>query len=247
MLANGRELVDVAALDRAPSDDEIYSRISTSIVEHDLPPGTKVPEDTAAEAFGVSRTRIRKILQQLAHEGLLVLERHRGASVARPSAKEARDVFEVRRMLEIATMARLAEGVPARHLARLGQLLADERGAYDRGDRRSAIRLSGQFHLELIGLTGNEALHAMMRQLVSRTSLILAVYAPTGGPICLCDEHAQLIEAIRRKDAPAATAAMAHHLGHIEATLRLAGDTEAAIDLKAVFARAGARHSQDAP
>ncbi len=52
-----------------------------------------------------------------------------------------------------------------------------------------AISLSGSFHLELARLTGNATLHAMMRELVARTSLIIAVYAPARGPICLCDEH----------------------------------------------------------
>ena len=80
----------------------------TAIVEHDLAPGTKLPEDTLADTFGVSRTRVRKVLQQLAHEGMVQLERHRGATVARPSAKEARDIFDLRRILEAGMMRLLA-------------------------------------------------------------------------------------------------------------------------------------------
>lgn len=220
-----------------PTDEEIYERICTSIVEHDLPPATKLPEDTLADAFGVSRTRVRKVLQQLAHEGLVLLERHRGASVAWPSAQEARDVFDVRRMLEVAAVARLTRGLSSGELGRLTRHLADEREAYARGDRRAAIRLSGQFHLELTGLADNATLQAILRQLISRTSLIIAVHAPSGGPICLCDEHAELIELVRDGRLAEASAAMSRHLSHIESSLRLVGGGANAVDLKAVLSR----------
>lgn len=225
----------------APSDAEIYRQILTAIVEHDIAPGTKLPEDVLAEAFGVSRTRVRKILQQLAHEGLLVLERHRGASVARPSPKEARDVFAVRRLLEGGMMRQIAQGVPARELARLRHHVLAEREAYARGDRRRAISLSGEFHLELARLTDNDTLVGILRELTSRTSLILAVHAPTGGPLCLCDEHDALIEMVRKRDPQGAERAMLHHLDHIAASLALAPDDAGPIDLRAVFARVALR------
>lgn len=230
------DLVDIPRL-HAPSDEAIYERICVSIVEHDLPPATKLPEDALADTFGVSRTRIRKVLQQLAHEGLVLLERHRGASVAWPSAKEARDVFEVRRMLEVAAIGRLTSGISSRHLQRLRHHVTDERDAYARGDRRSAIRLSGAFHLELTALTGNETLQATMRQLVSRTSLILAVHAPSGGPICLCDEHGELVDLIRDGALAEAAEAMRRHLDHIESSLRLAAADSMPVDVRAVLAR----------
>jgi DNA-binding GntR family transcriptional regulator len=224
-----------------PSDAEIYDHLLTALVEHDLAPGTKLPEDTLAETFGVSRTRIRKILQQLAHEGMLRLERHRGASVARPSVKDAQDIFDVRRILEAGMVRRLAGSLGAREIARLRREVAEEREAYARHDRRRAITLSGRFHLELARLTGNATLHAMLRELVARTSLIIAVHAPARGPICLCDEHDALIEAVRRGDADAAARAMRDHLDHIAAGLALAPDDSAPIDLRTALGRVAQR------
>jgi DNA-binding GntR family transcriptional regulator len=225
----------------APTDAEIYGQICAAIVEHDLAPGTKLPEDTLAEAFHVSRTRVRKILQQLAHEGLVALERHRGASVARPSPKDARDVFEVRMMLEVAMMRQVTAGATPREIARLRSHVAAEREAYERGDRRRAITLSGQLHLELARLSDNATLQGFLRKLVSRTSLIIALYAPAGGPICLCDEHEALIDAVAQGDAAAAARAMREHLDHIAAGLALAADEDKAIDLRSVFARVARR------
>ena len=231
----------------APSDGQIYHHVLTAIVEHDLAPGTKLPEDTLADTFGVSRTRIRKVLQQLAHEGMVQLERHRGATVARPSVKDARDIFDVRRILEGGMMRLLAGNVTARELTRLRRAVAAERDAYARQDRRRAISLSGSFHLELAGLTGNQTLHAMMRELVARTSLIIAVYAPARGPICLCDEHEGLIEAVRLGDAEEAARVMDHHLDHIAQTLALVTSEGEPVDLKAVLARVARRQAPALP
>ncbi len=233
----------------APSDGQIYDHLLTAIVEHDLAPGTKLPEDTLAETFGVSRTRIRKVLHQLAHEGVVQLERNRGASVARPSVKEARDIFAVRRILETGMMRLLAAGgdLGAREVARLRRDVAEERDAYGRHDRRRAITLSGNFHLELARLTGNAALHGIVRELVSRTSLIIAVHAPARGPICLGDEHEALIEAVRRGDPTEAARVMDHHVEHIATTLALAVDDAAPIDLKAALAGVARRRRLAGP
>lgn len=237
----------LAADGRPPSDGHIHRHLFTAIVEHDLAPGMKLPEDALAESFGVSRTRIRKVLQQLAHEGVVQLERHRGATVARPSVQEARDVFDVRRILEGGMVRLLAGRLSARDQAMLRREVETEREAYACQDRRSAITLSGTFHLKLAKLTGNETLHAMMRELVARTSLVIAVHAPARGPICLCDEHDGLIGAIAGGDGDAAARAMEHHLDHIARTLALTAQDDADGDLKAVLARVAARRRLGEP
>ena len=55
------------------TENEIYERMVASILDHRLPPGTKLVEDRLASAFGVSRTRIRPVLVRLANEQVLTL------------------------------------------------------------------------------------------------------------------------------------------------------------------------------
>ena len=81
-------------------DDHIFNALVTSIVEHQLLPGSKLPEEALAEVFGVSRTGIRRVLQRLAAVQLITLTPKRGAQVATPSADASRDLFATRRMLE---------------------------------------------------------------------------------------------------------------------------------------------------
>jgi DNA-binding GntR family transcriptional regulator len=88
------------------SNEEIYGRIQKAVLEHRLAPGTKLIEERLAEVSGVSRTKIREVLNKLAHEGLVELVPNRGAFIASPSVEQARDVFVTRRMIE-PEMARL--------------------------------------------------------------------------------------------------------------------------------------------
>ena len=83
------------------------------------------------------------------------------------------------------------------------------------------MRLSGEFHLVLGAIAGNRVLEQMVRQLVTRTSLILGLFGAAGTDVCRSDEHGQLLAAIRRRDPGAAEALMLEHLARIEAGLDL--------------------------
>ena len=52
-----------AAPELHDKDESIYQALMTAIVEHQLPPGSRLPEEALSEVFGVSRTGIRKVLQ----------------------------------------------------------------------------------------------------------------------------------------------------------------------------------------
>ena len=103
-------------------DEAIYRNLYAAIVENHLEPGTKLPEDTLGEAFGVSRTSIRKVLQRLAYERLVDVRLNRGATVAQPTVKDARDIFVARRIVECGVMPQVVARMtpPMRILPRVG-------------------------------------------------------------------------------------------------------------------------------
>jgi DNA-binding GntR family transcriptional regulator len=218
------------------SKDDIHGRIYKAIVEHRLQPGTKLIEERVAELFAVSRTQVRGVLQRLAVERLVTLVPNRGAFVATPTAAEAHDVLDVRRTLEPGVVARLIErmkqGEARDAVKRLRTLVRREEQAHASGDRRTAVRLSGEFHVLLAELSGSSIYLRMMRELTPLTCLaILAFEAPTTAA-CPNDEHARLIDAIERGDAKGAAALMVEHLHHIERALVLDRDSEdAGVDL----------------
>ncbi|MEE4681872.1 GntR family transcriptional regulator [Pseudomonas alliivorans] len=215
-------------------DDIVYAHIFDAILEQRLAPSTRLSEEALGEIFGVSRTIIRRALSRLGHEGVVLLRPNRGAVVASPSVEEARQVFFARRMVEKAITELAVEHATATQLARLRQMVSDERDSFARGDRGAGIRLSGEFHLQLAVAARNAPLISFQRSLVSQTSLIIAQYETGNRTHCSYDEHNQLIDAIEARDAALAVELMMHHMDHIDSKLNLDEDASSD-DLQAVF------------
>ena len=149
------------------SDELIHGNLSAAIIDHRIPPGTALQEEDLAGVFGVSRTIIRKVLQRLAHERLVQIVPNRGASVARPTADEARQVFDARRLIERILIERTVERASDAGLAALGDIVLAEKQAQETGDKRERLRLSGEFHRELSRYAANEVLAAFVRELAT--------------------------------------------------------------------------------
>lgn len=211
---------------------EVYNRIWLSIAERKLKPGTRLKEEQLAEIFSVSRARIRQALATLEHDGLVTLVPHRGAFVSQPSTEEARDIFFARRTIETSLVSRLCATATPEAIARLEAHVGEERIARDAGDIKSTIRLSGGFHLLIGELAGSPYLWDVLRDLVSRTSLIMAMYQTRSQTDCGPDEHAEVVTAICNGDAARAQHLMNHHLDHLEGKLDLDDSSHETDDLR---------------
>lgn len=203
-----------------PSDVAIYQAMADAIFEQRLPPGTKLAEDTLGRIFDVSRTVVRKALYRLASEKVVEIRPNRGAMVASPSVKEARDVFAARRVVEAAIVRKAVTVIEPDHLRRLQVLVDKDHKAHEADNRRAAIRYSGAFHLELADIAGNQVLKTFLKELVARTSLIIIVYESPRHAACTYDEHAELLKAIATGGETAVTA-MVKHLQECEGRLGL--------------------------
>lgn len=221
----------------APNEDEIFARIYDAVLDHRLQPGTKLKEIALADAFGVNRAVVRKVLARLSYNRLVALRPNRGAVVASPSVPESRDLFAARRVVEAAIVGCIARKASRRDVKALRVLAQEEHDAYEGGDSRRGLKLSLAFHRELARLAGNGVLAEFLDQLIARTPLIVLAHKSGGaGNACDDDEHARIIDAIARGDAAAAGAAMTTHLASIEAQLDLTEAPPAAPDFAALFA-----------
>jgi len=203
------------------SDERVHQNLYKAIIDHRIAPGTALQEDALARAFEVSRTVIRKALQRLAHERLVELVPNKGAFVAKPSAEEARHVFEARRALERVLVERAIESASDRDIATLVNTARQEKKAAEKGDKEERLKLSGTFHLQLARIGSNPVLTDFLTELVSRTSLIIALYESPGAVPCSHGEHLEIANAIRQRNRARAVQYMNHHLQHIEAQLDL--------------------------
>ena len=220
----GRRASPRARTAAAPSGgttQRIVDAITAAIVERRLMPGTKLAEQQIADIFEVSRTLVRQALNQLSRDHLVTLEPARGAFVAQPSVEEARQVFEVRRMLEAALVKSLCSAISDAQVAELRHHLKTELEAVQRTDVTGRTRLLADFHVVLARMAGNEVLAHMLEDLLSRSSLIALMYQSTHSAEHSQDEHVALVDAIERRDARAAVRLMEQHLRHVEDNLRL--------------------------
>ena len=174
------------------------------------------------------------MLVVLAERGVVTLHPNRGAFVAKPSADEARDVFEARRAIERSIVLTAASRIGADELSELRANARAGGGAEASGDRSESIRLSGQFHLRLAEVAGNAVLTRFLEDLVTRTSLIIGLYGSPSARSCSESEHDALVDALARRDGQAA-AIMEHHLKHIESALDIRDFAQGRVDVRRLF------------
>lgn len=218
------------------ADAAIHGAISRAIMQGRLQAGTRLPEHRLADIFGVSRERIRKILHRLAAERRLELVPNRGARVPSPSLDDIHRVYEAHRVLEAGVLTQLVEIVDADFFTMLDTHLTAERAAAERFDRAESVKLSGAFHIRLVDALNNPELSRFLRDLLSRSSVMVSVYEPASQSICAVDEHGAIVEALRAKDISRAISLSRHHFFHVEQRLRLEPPAENADNLDAVFA-----------
>ncbi|PLN98845.1 GntR family transcriptional regulator [Klebsiella michiganensis] len=208
-----------AAPELQDKDESIYQALMTAIVEHQLPPGSKLPEEALAEVFGVSRTGIRKVLQRLATVQMVALTPKRGAQVASPTVEEAQAIFRTRALLEVANLPDVLTRCQPPHLAALEAIIRQGQQAHERYDGPAAIRYSAEFHIQLQAISGNQVLTEMVTRLSQRSSLVIAAWGSPWRQGCRCDDHEQLVQLLRDKALQPLSDALSHHFEHIVASL----------------------------
>ena len=197
----------------------IVEAITRAIVEHRLQPGTKLAEQKLADHFGVSRTLVRQALFQLAQNRLVKMEPARGAFVAAPTVEESRQLFQVRRMLETEMTREFVRNVTPARIKALKEHIAQEQAAGDQHDTAGQNELLGDFHVRMAELTGNEVLAQILRELVSRSSLISLMYQREGAARHSQEEHIEIVKALAARDEKRAVRLMQDHLLHVEESL----------------------------
>jgi DNA-binding GntR family transcriptional regulator len=204
-----------------PSDQDIYTRIFEAILERRLQPGAPLREAELAQMFGVGRTKVRQALVRLVQAGVVEQRLNQGARVANPTRRQAREIFELRGLLEPALAGRVAESATPEQVRLLHDHVAREELARNRGNESELIRLTGEFHLLLARLLDNQLLDQRMLAIEALTCLSILAYTRSGASACLPDEHSQIVAAIERGETGRVRDLMVTHLHHVREDLDL--------------------------
>ncbi|GGI19092.1 GntR family transcriptional regulator [Oxalicibacterium faecigallinarum] len=197
---------------------QIATRITESILAKQLAPGTRLGEQQLADLFGVSRTLIREALMRLAARGIVQVSARRGWYVIEPTAAEAREAFEARRVIELGLL-RHARPLTKAALDKLHDHIAQEQSAISGDDVGARSYLLGDFHVCLCECLGNNLLSDTLRDLTARTTLTAMLRQSSSQAVDSCEDHVHIVDALERGDIDEAERLMLDHLQIVESTL----------------------------
>lgn len=209
---------------KSASDNPVFAGLERAVHEQRLPPGTRLAEGELSDIYGVSRTIVRSALQALSHSHLVSIKPNRGARVAKPSPREAREVFEARELIEPRVARDAARNATKADIQRLRSHCDQEHQAMEDGDIGRALQLSGAFHMEIAKISAQLTLHAFVEQLVARSALIIALYSRRERIRCDSGSHEKLIDALADHNPDEAEALMRSHLMDIYTSLYFEDD-----------------------
>ncbi|MEV6398095.1 GntR family transcriptional regulator [Streptomyces sp. NPDC051907] len=181
---------------------QILAALRTALVVGELVPGEVYSAPALGLRFGVSATPVREAMQQLAIEGAVEVVPNRGFRVAVRSPLELAELAEVRALIEVPVMLRLARTVPAAHWAALRPLADATSAAAATGDRATYAETDRAFHRAVLSLAGNQQLVTVADDLHRRSQWPLTSAPVTRRADLIADaaEHTALLEALIAQD-----------------------------------------------
>jgi DNA-binding GntR family transcriptional regulator len=197
--------------DKSSLTKVVSDQIRGQILDGKLRPGARLVEDRLSIELGVSRVPVREALLGLSREGLVTLERNRGASVADVTPETVAELVEVRALLEGLNAKLAARRHDPEIVAELRDTLKRGNAASKNGSPEELSRLNAEFHERLTEASRNSVLADVMRSLRERTSLAFAL---NGRPRARDDwqEHAGILAAVIDGDEELATLLATRHV-----------------------------------
>lgn len=197
--------------------ERITETLRAAVISGELRPGAVHSAPHLAAQFGVSATPVREAMLDLVKEGLVDTVRNKGFRVTEPSEKDLDDLSELRALIEVPTVRRLAEtGVDPQVLVRLRPLAAGIERAAVEHDLIAHVATDMQFHLMLLAEAGNPQLVEVVRSLRARSRIYgLRRLAEREELVPSSAEHVQLLDLLEARDADGAEALMDRHIRHV--------------------------------
>jgi len=189
--------------------------LKDQILSGQLKGGMKIPEESLAEQFGVSRTPIREAIRRLAEYGLITIKPRSHATVSLISEQEANDIARVRVTLEQLAIDSIDEESYAQNVKELSRYAADCQYAMGIGDRATVFEQDSLFHLALIRASRNSALISISERLDAKIQqLRIAQNLPEDELAYYLAQHAQMMTLLKNGDKEACKRMLYEHITH---------------------------------
>ena len=209
-------------IDRRDLSDRVYQILKREILSGRVRPGERLSLEDFAQRFGVSITPVRDALRLLAADGLVELLSRRGAFVTRPSWEDIREVYQIREILERASIEAVIEKGEAalEDLNDLVQRMAATNVGEAHSDYQEYIWLDQRFHQFIIDCMGSTKLSGMYTSLRGHTLVARALYSASDQRASqTLGEHRAIVDCVRRGVAHGAREAISTHLRNATAEI----------------------------
>ncbi len=191
----------------------VAERLRSDILSGELGPGEHLRQNEVASTYGVSSTPVREAFAVLERDGLVTVQPHRGVTIVEPTIEDIQEIYEMRKRLECLAIELACENEdadlePARKAMHAMEALE--------ADDPIGFELNLTFHEELYALANRPRLAKTIADLRDASRIYMTLLAhlvsiadAVGDPD---EEHRRIFGALERRDAAAASLAMAEHL-----------------------------------
>jgi DNA-binding GntR family transcriptional regulator len=203
-------MITLPKVPKVPNLTELaYLSVRKHLLNGSLDEGERLTEEFLANQLGISKSPVREALNRLESEGLIYIESRRGAYVRRFSHKEARDLYDLRELLEVHAVG-AAKITPA--------VLDDLAASVERtirflaqSDKLSHVEEDIRFHLRIAAATENDELYKLLENIHHKSLLSRSrTYHLSGSSAP--ESHGKIYRALREHDRAAAQQAMSEHI-----------------------------------
>lgn len=199
---------------------EIAAQIREAIGSGRLAPRERLVEESLAQSLNTNRAAVRGALALLEQEQLVVRERNRGARVRAVSPEEARQMLEVRAVLEGLIARQAALRIDATGIERLRALVQRMRDLRASDDLRGYLDANAAFHRAISEIASHDAATKLLDVLQSQSSRFQFRSVVYHGRLAeSLAEHERIVEALERRDPEAAEATLRAHVGNVAETV----------------------------
>lgn len=199
--------------------EEVASRIRHAIVEGDFGLGEVLSERQLAEKLNVSKTPVREALAQLRMEGLVNIYPQRGVTVFTLSAREIRDICELRYALEEAALRHAIERHPDELAEKLAMIVEVMEKAHAAGDERAYLNADTDYHQVFFECCDNVYLESTYKLYVGKLAALRTHLSRKPDHTRHSDdEHHQMLDQIKARDLPGCLALLKRHIDRVSTT-----------------------------
>lgn len=202
--------------------NRVVDALTQAISQHKLRPGTRLIEAQIVVSLQANRNHVQSALQRMSSQGIVQIEANHGAIVARPTAKQAEEIFFARNRVECAIISCITPEKMAHFAAEIEHQQHNEHRSLLSQNHRDSVQQLGEFHALMSRIAGNEVLRDILNNLMVMSSLIVMLYQKNISTQCRCDEHQQIITALRSGDCDMAQQLMRDHLDALQQQLDFA-------------------------